>query len=114
MHNNLTSLRATDNLNKPWTVRTKLSLLDEIARLRKPPLLICDKYGWPVEQIKGRPITNLIRLLLHGRKLRRWKPGPTTTDTNDCCGQQQDAEDKEDRAARSAMDLENFLQRGPD
>lgn len=24
-----------------------------------------DKYGWPVERIKGRPITNFIRLLLH-------------------------------------------------
>ena len=85
--NDLASLRATDNLNEPWTVRTKLSLLDEIARLRKPPLLICDKYDWPVERIRGRPITNLIRLLLHGRKLRRWKPGPTQTDTDSCrCG----------------------------
>jgi len=24
-----------------------------------------DRYGWPVERIKGRPITNFIRLLLH-------------------------------------------------
>jgi hypothetical protein len=24
-----------------------------------------DKYGWPVERIKGRPITNIIRLIIH-------------------------------------------------
>ena len=24
-----------------------------------------DKYGWPVERVKGRPITNFIRLLFH-------------------------------------------------
>ncbi len=24
-----------------------------------------DSYGWPVERIRGRPITNLIRLLIH-------------------------------------------------
>ena len=24
-----------------------------------------DKHGWPVERIKGRPITNLIRVILH-------------------------------------------------
>ncbi len=35
-----------------------------------------DKYGWPVERIQGRPITNLIRLALHTRKIvRRWKHG---------------------------------------
>lgn len=33
-----------------------------------------DKYGWPVETIKGRPITNFIRLLLHTRKITTtWK-----------------------------------------
>ncbi len=32
---------------------------------------ICDKYGWPVERIKGRPITNFIRLLIHGRSLKK-------------------------------------------
>jgi hypothetical protein len=29
-------------------------------------MIIRDKYGWPVERIKGRPITNFIRLILHG------------------------------------------------
>jgi hypothetical protein len=24
-----------------------------------------DRYGWPVERIKDRPITNFIRILLH-------------------------------------------------
>jgi hypothetical protein len=33
----------------------------------------CDKYGYPVERIKGRPLKNLIRLLLHTRQLRRGK-----------------------------------------
>lgn len=28
-----------------------------------------DKLGWPVVRIKGRPIVNLIRLLLHTRKV---------------------------------------------
>lgn len=32
-----------------------------------------DKHGWPVERIKGRRITNLIRLLIHTRKIRRGK-----------------------------------------
>lgn len=32
--------------------------------------VLVDRLGWPVVQIKGRPITNLIRLALHARKLR--------------------------------------------
>jgi hypothetical protein len=35
-----------------------------------------DKYGFPVERITGRHITNLIRLLLHTdvwQTLKRWK-----------------------------------------
>ncbi len=27
-----------------------------------------DKYGWPLEMVNGRPITNFIRILLHARK----------------------------------------------
>ena len=34
-------------------------------------LLPLDKYGWPVEKIKGRSVTNLIRLLLHTRSIAR-------------------------------------------
>ena len=30
--------------------------------------LLLDKYGWPVEQIIGRPFTNFVRNLIHGRK----------------------------------------------
>ena len=34
-----------------------------------------DKYGWPVERIKGRPMTKVIRLLLWARKVRcgKWR-----------------------------------------
>ena len=32
-----------------------------------------DRNGWPVERIKGRPITNCIRLLLHTSIVRTWK-----------------------------------------
>lgn len=38
-----------------------------------------DKHDWPVERIRGRPITNLIRLLIHTRKIRRGKWRPTAT-----------------------------------
>ena len=31
----------------------------------------CDKDGWPVERVKGRPILNFLRLLIHTRKIRR-------------------------------------------
>jgi len=30
-----------------------------------------DKYGWPVERIKGRPVVNFIRLMIHTRKIKR-------------------------------------------
>ena len=46
----------------------------------KPPNLpatkiwFLDKNGWPIERIKGRPITNFIRILLHTRKITTdWK-----------------------------------------
>lgn len=35
-------------------------------------LMICDRLGWPVTTFRNRPITNLIRYVLHGRKLRHW------------------------------------------
>lgn len=45
-----------------------------------------DRHGWPVERIKGRPILNFIRLLIHTRRIRRGRfahrmpaPDPTTT-----------------------------------
>lgn len=31
--------------------------------------LILDKFGWPVERIKGRYVQNFLRLLIHGRKI---------------------------------------------
>lgn len=32
-----------------------------------------DKYGWPVETIRGRPLLNALRLLIHTRRIARWK-----------------------------------------
>ena len=35
--------------------------------------MICrDKYGWPVELIIGRPVTNFIRLLIHTNIWQTW------------------------------------------
>ena len=33
-----------------------------------------DMYGWPVERIKGRPFTNVIRLLRHTRYITTKRP----------------------------------------
>ena len=32
-----------------------------------------DKYGWPVERVKGRWFLNLLRLLVHTRKIKGGK-----------------------------------------
>ena len=37
-------------------------------------LYFLDKYGYPVERIKGRYIINFIRLLLYTRKITRTRP----------------------------------------
>jgi hypothetical protein len=38
----------------------------EVQRLVRPSrFAFRDRYGWPVERIIGRPITNVIRLILH-------------------------------------------------
>lgn len=34
------------------------------------PLEIVGKCGWPVEKIKGRLVTNVIRLIIHGRNIQ--------------------------------------------
>ena len=34
-------------------------------------MVFLDKYGWPVECIKGRPVINFIRRVLHTRSIRR-------------------------------------------
>jgi hypothetical protein len=34
-------------------------------------IVFLDRYGWPVERIKGRPVTNMIRLLLWTRRMKR-------------------------------------------
>jgi len=39
-------------------------------------LVPIDRYGWPVERIIGRPITNFLRILIHTRGAiteREWK-----------------------------------------
>lgn len=40
----------------------------------RPPFRALDRLGWPVETIRGRPILNAIRLLLHTRRIARWSP----------------------------------------
>ena len=45
-------------------------------------MVFLDKFGWPVETVKGRPVLNLLRLLIHTRKIRRgtWSyPSPPAT-----------------------------------
>lgn len=37
-------------------------------------LYFLDRLGWPVEMINGRPITNLVRLLLHTRRVTTRRP----------------------------------------
>lgn len=32
-----------------------------------------DKYGWPVERIIGKPITNFIRLMIHTNIRKTWE-----------------------------------------
>ena len=34
-------------------------------------IVFCDKHGWPVERVIGRPIQNFLRLLIHTRKIKR-------------------------------------------
>jgi hypothetical protein len=37
-------------------------------------MIFLDKYGWPVETFKGRPVLNFLRRLIHTRKIvRRWQ-----------------------------------------
>ena len=38
-----------------------------------------DKLGWPVETIKGRPVLNFLRILIHTARIRRGKFHPTIT-----------------------------------
>jgi len=39
-------------------------------KIYKIRINFCDKWGWPVTKIKGKPITNLIRKIIHTRKIR--------------------------------------------
>lgn len=41
-----------------------------------------DRYGWPVVTLKGRPITNAIRFLLHTRRIGWWMPPVQKPDVN--------------------------------
>lgn len=53
-----------------------------------------DKYGWPVVKIKGRPVVNLIRLLLHTRKVKLGKFEPPKFEPSDSvqCGVNENVE----------------------
>ena len=37
-------------------------------------LIYLDKYGWPVERVKGRWFLNFIRLLIHTETIKRADP----------------------------------------
>lgn len=38
-------------------------------------MVFLDRLGWPVERVKGRPVLNALRLLIHTRKIvRQWEP----------------------------------------
>ncbi len=52
----------------------------------RPQMQFLDSHGWPVVTIKGRPIINFIRRILHTRKIKRgtWKQAPFVRD--DSCG----------------------------
>lgn len=39
------------------------------TNIPKQKIWFLDRYDWPVEKIKGRPITNLIRLLLYTKRI---------------------------------------------
>lgn len=41
-------------------------------RINKSLDRLRDKYGWPVERISGKPVTNLIRVLLHTSLKETW------------------------------------------
>ena len=44
-------------------------------------MVFLDRLGWPVETVKGRPVLNFLRLLIHTRKVvRRWEPPPQRVD----------------------------------
>jgi len=47
-------------------------------------VILRDKYGWPVERIKGRWFTNIIRLILHTSLWQTWRlrrgPAPIVPD----------------------------------
>jgi hypothetical protein len=43
-----------------------------------------DRLGWPVERVKGRPVLNLIRLLIHTRRIvRKWEQPAWVTKQSD-------------------------------
>lgn len=50
-------------------------------------MILRDKLGWPIERVKGRPINNFIRLLLHTSWIRTWrdrnKPWPRAEPSDD-------------------------------
>lgn len=57
--------------------QTAPTFYDDAGRERRGLIVcskyvVCDRLGWPVELIRGRPITNLLRKIIHGRSIRRW------------------------------------------
>ena len=50
-------------------------------------ITILDKHGWPVERVRGRPIQNALRMLIHGRRLAlgKWTPPRQESSANNQC-----------------------------
>jgi len=46
--------------------------VDDCTCLDADRLVFVDRDGWPVERIRGRLVTNAIRLLLHTRRIVRY------------------------------------------
>jgi hypothetical protein len=51
-----------------------------------------DKLGWPVETLKGRPVSNFFRRVIHTRKIKRgnfkYQPRKNSSVLSDCDGEE--------------------------
>jgi len=65
------SMNSTRSGSEPE--RSEGSLERVVRPQQRPKLKLREKYGWPVEFIKGRPITNIIRAILHTNIRMTWK-----------------------------------------
>lgn len=59
-------------------------------------MVFLDRYGWPVERIKGRYVKNFIRLIIHSRSFvseKEWERRQSIRASRvDGCGSQQSSQ----------------------